>query len=74
MEYSCKPCRCGSGFDHHPLFDCHGIFCDYVCGACEHETRAKYRPETFSGYTQADIDEPIEEDVWFPEIEESYER
>ena len=43
-----------------PLVDAQGIFCAYVCDDCEREVRAKYRPEIFQGYTQADVNEPIE--------------
>lgn len=45
---------------HYPLFDYQGIFCNYVCSKCEREAKSKYTPQTFSGYSQADIDEPIE--------------
>lgn len=45
--YSRRPCNCGSGLIHYPLIDARGIFCTYVCGACEKEKKAKYRPEIF---------------------------
>lgn len=53
-------CRCGSGKERFPLHDAQGIFCAYICDDCEETVRSKYRPEIFSGYTQADVDEPIE--------------
>jgi len=33
-----------------------------VCSECREAKLARYRPEILSGYTQADVDEPIEED------------
>ena len=44
----------------YPLEDAQGIFCAYVCERCEPKVRSKYRPEIFTGYSQADVDEPIE--------------
>ena len=32
-----------------------------VCDLCVTHKLSKYRPEILSGYTQADVDEPIEE-------------
>ena len=48
------------------LHDSQGIPCGKVCDLCEEATKAKYRPVIFSGYTQADVDEPIEpeDDSW----------
>lgn len=42
------------------LIDAQGIYCARVCAKCEDAKRATYRPEIFSGYSQADVDEPIE--------------
>lgn len=42
--------------------DAQGIELCRVCERCEKEKLAKYRPEILTGYTQADVDEPIEED------------
>jgi hypothetical protein len=44
------------------MFDCKGIALDRVCEDCEDTKRAKYNPMVFTGYTQADVDEQIEED------------
>jgi hypothetical protein len=33
-----------------------------VCDRCANHKLSKYRPEILTGYTQADIDERIEED------------
>lgn len=46
-----------------PEHDAQGIFLCYVCDDCCEERLSRYRPEILSGYTQADVDEPIEEDV-----------
>ena len=40
--------------------DAQGIELCRVCDQCEAEKLARYRPEILSGYTQADVDEPIE--------------
>ena len=42
--------------------DAQGIELCRVCDRCEDEKLARYRPEILSGYTQADVDEPIEEE------------
>ena len=55
-----RQCRCGSGKERFELVDIQGIFCTYVCDDCEKAEKAKYRPEMFTGYSQADVDEPIE--------------
>jgi hypothetical protein len=57
-----KPCSCGSGLLWRELVDAQGIFCTFVCDKCEDERRSHFRPEIFTGYTQADVDEPIEEE------------
>jgi len=33
-----------------------------VCDQCERAKLARYRPEILTGYTQDDVNEPIEED------------
>lgn len=53
-------CACGSKRQRYELVDYQGIFCGYVCERCEAEKKSHYRPEMFTGYTQADVDEPIE--------------
>lgn len=41
--------------------DAQGIPLARVCDRCITAKLAGYRPEILSGYTQADVDEPIEE-------------
>jgi hypothetical protein len=48
----------GSWWEH----DARGIPLCRVCDNCINERLSKYRPEILSGYTQADVDEPIEGD------------
>ena len=43
-------------------YDAQGIPLCRVCSACRSAKLATYRPEILTGYTQADIDEPIEPD------------
>lgn len=42
--------------------DAQGIPLCKVCEKCVDEKLSKYRPEILHGYTQEDVDEPIEED------------
>ncbi len=42
-------------------YDAQGIFLIRVCESCVKERLSKYRPEILSGYSQADVDEQIEE-------------
>lgn len=42
--------------------DAQGIPLCKVCPRCVDHKLSKYRPEILSGYTQADVDEPIEPD------------
>lgn len=44
-----------------PEYDAQRIFLCYVCDKCRAQKLAKYRPEILSGYTQADVDEPIDD-------------
>lgn len=46
--------------DRWPEYDAQGIFLTYVCGVCRQAKLSKYRPEILTGYTQADVEEPIE--------------
>mgnify|MGYP000406441195 CR=1 FL=1 len=41
--------------------DAQGIPLAHVCDRCYKLKMARYRPEILSGYTQADVDESIEE-------------
>ena len=43
-----KPCRCGSGLARRELVDARGIFCAFVCAACETAKRAEFDPRIFS--------------------------
>jgi hypothetical protein len=54
--------RCDHPEGKYPLYDAQGIFIAYVCDRCEDTVRARYRPEIFAGYSQADVDEPIDGD------------
>ena len=55
-----KPCPCGSGEPRRDLVDLHGIFCAFVCDACEAAKKAEFRPEIFTGpYPN---DEPLDDD------------
>jgi len=58
------PCDCGSGEPRYGKCDAQGIFLCYVCSVCRDEKLSRYRPEILSGYTQADVDEPIEAEEW----------
>jgi hypothetical protein len=40
--------------------DAQGIPLCRVCEKCIDEKLSRYRPEILSGYTQADVDEPID--------------
>jgi len=42
--------------------DAQGIPLCRVCGNCREQKLAKYRPEILSGYSQEDVNEPIEPD------------
>ena len=42
--------------------DAQGIYLARVCDLCVDAVLSKYRPEILTGYTQADVDEPIDEE------------
>ena len=54
--------------DHHecepgdtwPEYDAQGIYLCRVCPVCVEAKLARYRPEILTGYSQADVDEPID--------------
>ena len=48
-----------------PRYDAQGIYLCRVCDVCEEDKMSRYRPEILTGYTQADVDEPIESDYDF---------
>jgi len=41
-------------------YDAQGIYLCRVCDICKELKLSRYRPEILTGYTQADVDEPIE--------------
>jgi len=51
--------------------DAQGIPLCRVCDRCRDEKLRQYRPEILSGYTQDDVNEPIEADEPWP-WEETY--
>jgi len=55
-----KLCGCGSGKPRRELADARGIFCTFVCDACERRRMAEFRPEIFADPSY-EADEPIEE-------------
>lgn len=59
---SAKPCPCGSGQDSWWEYDAQNIPLCRVCDRCRVEKLSRYRPEILTGYTQADVDEPIDEE------------
>ena len=54
---------CIDGHDGYSWWehDAQGIPLARVCHRCVEHKLAGYRPEILTGYTQADVDEPIEE-------------
>lgn len=53
-------CNCGSGLESRWEYDAQGIEITRACSKCISQKLSAYRPEILSGYTQADIDEPID--------------
>lgn len=75
MSYEAHdPCRGhtkgdGSSWAH----DAQGISLCRVCSRCQTAKLSRYRPEILTGYTQADVDEPIEpEDDSFIHNDDAY--
>lgn len=62
MVHDFRNCGCGSGKDSWWECDAQGIPLCRVCEDCKARRLAQFRPEILTGYTQADVDEPIEED------------
>lgn len=56
-------CSCGSAKDSWWEYDAQGIPLCRVCEDCREKKLLRYRPEILTGYTQADVDEPIEEEA-----------
>jgi hypothetical protein len=50
-------CPCGSGEPRRELIDARGIFCEFVCDACEEEKGKEFRPEIFTDWTDVSIEE-----------------
>lgn len=44
-------------------YDAQGIYLCRVCDVCRKAKLSRYRPCILEGYTQADVDEPIEEEA-----------
>lgn len=57
-----RNCDCGSGLLSGFIHDGNGIPLCRACPKCVGEKLKHYRPEILRPYTQADVDEPIEED------------
>ena len=57
-------CPCGSGLDSWWEHDAQGIPLCRVCDKCRTEKLSHYRPEILEGYTQEDVDEPIEPEYY----------
>lgn len=62
--YSVKPCPCGSGKESQWECDGNGIPLCRTCDDCHEQKMSRYRPEILRPYTQADVDEQIEEDKY----------
>ena len=62
-----RECNCESGLASWAEYDAQGIFLTYVCDECRKEKLSHYRPEILAGYTQSDVDEPIEPEDWYAE-------
>ena len=54
--------------DGWPEYDAQGIYLCHVCVECVEDKLSGYRPEILSGYSQADVDEPIEPDDWSADV------
>lgn len=57
-----RPCPCGSGKWSEWQHDGRGIPLCRTCDDCHDEKMSRYRPEILDYYTQADVDEQIEEE------------
>lgn len=49
------------------VYDAQGIPLCRVCDECAPEKLSSYRPEILTGYSEADVDEPIEPDYGYGE-------
>ena len=57
-----RPCPCGSELPSEWQYDAQGIELCRTCEDCHDVLMGKFRQEIITGYTQADVDEPIEPD------------
>jgi len=57
-----RNCSCGSGLLAEWQYDGRGIPLCTTCEECHEERMSRYNPVILGYYTQADVDEPIEED------------
>ncbi len=55
-------CPCGSGLYSEWERDYQGIPLCRCCDKCRKEKLSHFRPEILTGYSQEDVDEPIEPD------------
>jgi hypothetical protein len=62
-----KTCTCGSGNPRRDLVDAAGIFCTFVCDACEDRKRDTFNPTIFEGGS-AYAATGDEEDLWAGDI------
>lgn len=53
-------CSCGSGLPSRWEHDAQGIELCRACDECRERKLSQYRPEILDGYSQADVDEPID--------------
>ena len=60
-----KVCDCGSGELSWWEYDAQNIPLVRVCNICREKKLGVYRPEILTGYTQADVDEPIEPEDYY---------
>ena len=60
-----RPCPCGSKEPSQWVSDAQGIPLARVCGHCREAKLSRYRPEILTGYTQEDVNEPIEAEDYY---------
>jgi hypothetical protein len=60
--YEARPCPCGSGKMSRWEVDGNNLPLCRACDDCREQKLSRYRPEILKPYSQADVDEPIEED------------
>jgi hypothetical protein len=57
-----RPCPCGSKKDSQWEYDGQGIPLCRACEDCREQKLSRYNPKILTSYTQADVDERIDED------------